>query len=756
MKKEIKDEINIIFHTHYFNILLCGRTGSGKSTFINRFLGEKKAFTLKAKSTGTYRNNYYIHRKYPIKIIDVCGFAEGSEAKENLEKINLIYNKDSLNILIDEPSTDTFSFYGDRRNNIHLLLYFNVHGEKYDIMPGELPVMKEALKLKIPIIFLINKCPNNVFSDEEDMEDILSEAADSKVGTGFEKFDTYCINCLNGKGFDKLLNSIHEKYKKYIIKDTDLNKIKTNSLSEEDFAEIYKDSIFFGDISPKDVFLNESLVSSCLNIKKLIVKLGGYYSSELKISKAIKFYFQYKLYNNIWRNSQKNFFPLLTDLVQSIYSNFGITKTQQECNNFIKQAISLYFSIDLNRVPERIEVPVKKGKAGKKVKKPKKKKAPKKLPGFQYSEEFISDDGCGIRPGNIIDKNDNIEEDYDNNDNTEDENNIEDDNDHHLFLDGLVEKLNNEPNNAGNVQGNKIIDNIGNNNNNEKNDNQKDNNSNSENKNDNNNSLENKKNNNTNNNLESNLSNIENNLENNKDNQNKIEMIQDNNDNLEIIGGIINTKDNNDINLNNNNDNNNNNLNNNNPNNNIKIIPNIMNDSLLTNAVPAPHNFSFEKFSSDFTNLLNLYSDSRNNFRISEDLEQENLKSNKSINEIVLNKTKENIISPRRLYILIERDFGLDNSSRDATSDEKIILKLFYISYVSNELIGILCNKANQKSFQYTSIYNFYYTVSLSYNSAINGFMEISKEMKQKEKELKEYSKFKKSNNSEAPPAVYD
>ena len=39
MKKEIKDEINIIFHTHYFNILLCGRTGSGKSTFIGKVSG---------------------------------------------------------------------------------------------------------------------------------------------------------------------------------------------------------------------------------------------------------------------------------------------------------------------------------------------------------------------------------------------------------------------------------------------------------------------------------------------------------------------------------------------------------------------------------------------------------------------------------------------------------------------------------------------------------------------------------------------
>ena len=53
-------------------------------------------------------------------------------------------------------------------------------------------------------------------------------------------------------------------------------------------------------------------------------------------------------------------------------------------------------------------------------------------------------------------------------------------------------------------------------------------------------------------------------------------------------------------------------------------------------------------------------------------------------------------------------------------------------------------------------LYNFYYTVSRSYNSAINGFLEISKEMAQKEKNIKDYIKFKKSNNSEAPPAVFD
>ena len=546
---DLKEEISNSFHTHYFNILLCGRTGAGKSTFINKFLGEKKSFTLKTKSAGTYKNNFYIHKKYPIKIIDVCGFAGGNEAKENLEKMNLIYNKDSVNILIDEPSTDAFSFYGDRRNNIHLLLYFNVYGEKYDILPGETPIMDEAMKLKIPIIFLINKCPDQIFSDEDEMEDLKMDVADARKGTKYEKFKTYCINCLNGKGFDLLLKGIYEMYKNNIIKEDDLDKIKNHSLGEEDFKTIFKNNIFFGDISPKDVFLNESLITSCINIKKLLVKLGGYYSKELKKLKSLKFYFKYKLYNNIWRNSEKNFFPLLTDLVQKIYSNFGLDKTKVECNDFIIKVISLYFNIDLSEV-----------KSGKK-----------------------SDDK------NIKNKN---EEDYD-----------------------------------CTVEGN--------------------------------------------------------------------------------------------------------------------------------NECAAPYNFSLEKFAADYANLLNLYSDSKN-FKITEHIEEHNLKTKGNINEIILNKNNIKEIDLNRLYTLIKRDFGLDNSKRDATSEEKIILKLFYVSYVCNELIGILCGKMNQKSFKYTSIYNFYYTVSLSYNAAINGFLDICKDMIQKEKEIKDYAKFQKIGNSEAPPSVFE
>ena len=95
--QNINEELKYLNYTHYFNKLLCGMTGTGKSTFINKIMGKKKTFTLKSKSAGTYRNNFYVHKNYPIKIIDICGFADGREGKENLEGLYLIYKKDIPN-----------------------------------------------------------------------------------------------------------------------------------------------------------------------------------------------------------------------------------------------------------------------------------------------------------------------------------------------------------------------------------------------------------------------------------------------------------------------------------------------------------------------------------------------------------------------------------------------------------------------------------------------------------------------------------
>ena len=49
---------------------------------------------------------------------------------------------------------DIFNFYEDKRNNIHLLLYFNVFNDKYDILPGELPIIYEAKDKKFLLYLL--------------------------------------------------------------------------------------------------------------------------------------------------------------------------------------------------------------------------------------------------------------------------------------------------------------------------------------------------------------------------------------------------------------------------------------------------------------------------------------------------------------------------------------------------------------------------------------------------------------------------
>ena len=310
-------------------------------------MGEKKSFTLKTKSIGTERNNFYIHKKYPIKLIDVCGFAEGNETQQNLEKLNSIYKEEISNILIDEPMNDIFSFYGDKRNNIHLLIYFNIYDDRYDIFPGELPLILDIIEKKIPIIFVVNKCPEDIFSDQEDRQLLTDEIAKTRKDTDFENYETYFINCINGKGFDILLKGIYKKYEKNIIKDLDLIKIKDYSMPIEEFNNLFEKTFFFGTISPKDIFLNESLLESVLDIKNLIVKLAGYYSGNLGYLDSLSFLFFKRLYNQFHRNSNSNFFPLLTNLVKKIYSNFGFQKTDEQCNNFIKKKISQYFNLHL-------------------------------------------------------------------------------------------------------------------------------------------------------------------------------------------------------------------------------------------------------------------------------------------------------------------------------------------------------------------------------------------------------------------------
>ena len=159
-------------------------------------------------------------------------------------------------------------------------------------------------------------------------------------------------------------------------------------------------------------------------------------------------------------------------------------------------------------------------------------------------------------------------------------------------------------------------------------------------------------------------------------------------------------------------------------------IENSFEANLITQGYePAPYTFTIEQFKKDYLNLVKFYWYSNSTFRTNDEIQEKKIKDNDKLEEKLFKIDDENNIDSERLLLLVKRDFGMDNSKRDATCKEKIFQKLFYISYTCNELISDLCGKGNQKDFKYSSIYNFYYIVSLSYNKAIQGFEDIIKEI---------------------------
>ena len=338
---------------------------------------------------------------------------------------------------------------------------------------------------------------------------------------------------MNLKGFDKLLKAINAQFSEYIIEDKDLESLKNATIEENHFKEIFRNSFFWGGIEPQHYLLNNSLIESINDIKKIVIELGSFYTNNLNFFQNIGFYLFSKLYNNICRNSQTNFFPLLTNLIQKIYTNFNITnRDKKQCNDFIKLIISQYFSIDME------------------------------IDTFKFSHyelELVNDNAQSPMDGAPPPKPKYV----------------------------------------------KVF----------------------------------------------------------KEHQTEI-----------------------------------------------------------------PNSFNINKFKKDYTNLGKLFWNSRPNFH-SENSDE--IKEIDRIGESIFSNIED--ISPKRLYQLIERDFGKDNSSRDATNSEKIIIKLFYISYTCNELISSILWKINQEGFSYKSICEFYYNISKSYNKAINVFCKIWEDMKNSE-----------------------
>ena len=196
--------IDIIGSSNYdkyntINIFTVGKRGSGKSTLINRLLGEKKAYAQ--KNARTDKTKEYYHKCYPIKLIDSAGFEIG----KNNELINAedFLKKNNLN-------------FENINKKIHFIFYLFKNNDKLE--DKEIEIIKKFYSFNIDIFFIITFMKeDDEESSKADFEDILKKSFSNDE---IEKIidNTFGLDLLNVQYSNiicDIFNRINEKLKKY-------------------------------------------------------------------------------------------------------------------------------------------------------------------------------------------------------------------------------------------------------------------------------------------------------------------------------------------------------------------------------------------------------------------------------------------------------------------------------------------------------------------------------------------------------------
>ncbi len=201
-------DINIF--SGYINILLAGRSGAGKSTFINQIIGDYLAKEGGNFLSTSYKfTKYHIHNK-PIIFIDSPGF-------EDLKITNDIIIK--LKALNDSLFKEN--------DQIHLILYFIDGGSENKFLNIEKDVLRTLITNPVPIIFIASHCENNPDSlDKNELKNYKIE---------YKKIKKTIINILEPENFEKLMNNNY----KYITKEKE-NDEKYNNIILVNFLESRK------------------------------------------------------------------------------------------------------------------------------------------------------------------------------------------------------------------------------------------------------------------------------------------------------------------------------------------------------------------------------------------------------------------------------------------------------------------------------------------------------------------------------------
>ena len=285
---------NYIDFNHSFNILVCGPSGSGKSSFINQFLKEKQAKEGEGRSVTQKIVKYY-HKEYPIIIYDTPGFENESTVKivKGLIikfKENIYNSKDHIDLIIYYCKLEERTFLNIEIDFIkelckdnHIIFVANTFGKTQKSKNTErlIKIKKEDLRQ-----ILKNEKKDIVNSIVENM--IIVNQISS-----FEEIDDEKPILKKAYGMDSFFKKLYDIYKGETI---DIQQIEKSNTVNEMMENIQK----------------YNLIKHIKNIEDIIIY------KKISASKQILSFSQYDFFVFIFRDSRRK--DLLSKL-RKIYDN---------------------------------------------------------------------------------------------------------------------------------------------------------------------------------------------------------------------------------------------------------------------------------------------------------------------------------------------------------------------------------------------------------------------------------------------------
>ena len=340
----------------YLNILIMGRSQSGKSTFINLLLDEKRAKEGGNNCGCSQKPQKYKILNYPIRLYDTIGF--GDDDKNIKEFINYFKKMDDQMNLLKEK--------------IHLVLYFIDGGAGNKISKKEKILLKEIQKRNLMTFFIVTKFNHDPKKNNKKYNNELKKiykSLTSLVGNNYVSSDEekaldrfIGVNLVKKSsdnsafGFESIIKKIYtylkEEYK--IIFEIKEQYMKNNSLKvsmEELFSKL-KDTFFFNHIKhykeieekyeqeAKKVIMKANKKMCILGLFPIIDDISHYYLCK-NLNKDIKNIFQIKKELNIKKNETNNLYYNIENTTPFLHyskiNQFNIKEKGEELIQLYKQ-----------------------------------------------------------------------------------------------------------------------------------------------------------------------------------------------------------------------------------------------------------------------------------------------------------------------------------------------------------------------------------------------------------------------------------